>query len=163
VSTILYAELSNKRDEASAGMSVSKQPPGLKTYVDALAALIPAEILTLHALMLAATTATKDGVTTIVDAKTLALAFYGLLALSLGLYVGARWLAKKWDGLDWFRMLIPPCAFVGWTMLQRTTAFDAVVSGVSDGQRTVAALFLAAVLGFVAAALAYKADQNAPK
>ena len=80
----------------------------------------------------------------------------------MGLYVAPRLLAKKWDVLDWVRMAIPPLAFIGWTMLQRATAFDAVFPGMLDASRTVVALFLAVVLGASAAALAYKADQKQP-
>ena len=162
MSIILYAQLSSKRDMATARMSVEAEPPGLKTYVDSLAALVPSEILTLHALMLSATTRTDGVTTTIVDAETLGYAFYGLILLSFGIYVGARWVERRWIALDWIRMLIPPVAFIGWTMLQRTTAFDAVVNGISDAQRTVFALFLASILGFGAAALAHKANQSPP-
>jgi hypothetical protein len=59
-------------------------------------------------------------------------------------------------------MIIPPLAFVGWTMLQRSTAFDAVFPTMPQAARTVAALFLGAVVGGLAAALAYQADQQDP-
>ena len=56
MSTIVYAELTNKREAAPANTSTTTSQPGMKTYVDALSALIPAEVMTLHALTLSATT-----------------------------------------------------------------------------------------------------------
>jgi FtsH-binding integral membrane protein len=166
MSTLAYAQLTTTRDEAQPNSSTSTSPPGVKTYVDALAALVPAEVLTLHALMLSVTTKVDKGSTTITAPETLYWAFFGLLVVSVILYAVPRLLAKKWDAFDWLRAAIPPLAFVGWTMLQRTTAFDAVLEvlkhEVSDATRTVIALFLAVVLGAAATALAYKADAKQP-
>lgn len=160
MSTLAYAQLTTKRDDARPSTSTSTAPPGVKTYVDALAALVPAEVLTLHALVLSVTTKVESNVTRITEVATLRWAFVGLLVVSVGLYVAPRLLDKKWDRLDLLRMLIPPLAFVGWTMLQRATAFDATFPNTNDAARTVAALFLAVALGAAAAALAYKADQK---
>lgn len=162
MSTLAFAELTNKREVADPGTSTSSQPPGVKTYVDALAGLVPAEVLTLHALILSATTEVIDNTTRIADAPTLRAAFWGLVALSMALYIGPRLLAKTWEKLDWLRLLIPPFAFTGWTMLQRATAFDAAFPTVEETPRTVSALFLGVILGVVAAGLAKKADQNQP-
>ena len=163
MSTIAYAQLTTRREEAHPNTSSSTSPPGVRTYVDTLAALVPSEVLTLHALFLTVTTKVENNVTKITEADTLRWAFIGLLIVSVGLYVVPRLLAKKWDRrLDWFRMAIPPLAFVGWTMLQRATAFDAAFPKVNDAERTVSALFLAVVLGAGAAVLAYKADLKQP-
>lgn len=140
--------------------STTSSPPGVKTYVDALAALVPAEVLTLHGIFLTVTTQVDNSVTKITDPVTLSWAFLGLIVFSVGLYVVPRLLAKKWDALDWFRMAIPPLAFIGWTMLQRATAFDAVLPQMGNAPRTVVALFLAVVLGTGATVLAQKADQK---
>jgi hypothetical protein len=116
--------------------------------------------------MLSATTKISGASTTISEPKTLAGAFIGLAAVAVGLYAVPRLIAKKWDRLDLFRVLIPPLSFAGWTMLQRSTAFDAVLEvcqrTMADGARTVVALFLAVVLAGVASALAYQADQKPP-
>jgi len=56
MSTLAYAQLTNKRDDAAPGTSETTNAPGVKSYVDALAALVPAEVLTLHALVISATT-----------------------------------------------------------------------------------------------------------
>jgi FtsH-binding integral membrane protein len=135
----------------------------MNTYVDALAALVPAEVLTLHGLILSVTTQAQNSITKIIAPETLFWAFFGLIVMSVGLYVVPRLLtAKEWDSLDWLRAAIPPLAFIGWTMLQRATAFDAVFPRMCDPLRTVIALFLGAVLGVGATALAYKADQKEP-
>lgn len=162
MSTLAYAALTTKREQATPATSSSQNPPGVSTYVDALAALVPAEVLTLHALILSVTTTKADKVTTITDPLTLRWAFAGLIVLSVLLYVASRLKNGSWDRLDFLRASIPPLAFVGWTMLQRSTAFDALAPDMKDAPRTVAGLFLAVLLGLAAAALANKADQKTP-
>jgi hypothetical protein len=157
MSTISYAALTSIRNDQARdnnhGQSVS-------TYVDAVAALVPAEVLALHAVILSATTETTDGITKITASGTLIGAFVGLVLLSIGLYVGYRLFKKVWDKWDWARMFIPPLSFVVWTMLQRSTAFDAVYPSLGDAPRTVVALFLTIILGVSATLLAYKANQK---
>lgn len=193
MSTVAYAQLTTKREEAAPGTSSTTSGPGIKSYVDAFAALVPTEVLTLHALIVAATTKTATSVaastaTPIAGATTpgasaiqsaaatqslgttttilpdgvqpLTTSFWVLLLLSLVLYVVPRYFGGKWDRFDFIRALIAPLAFVGWTMLQRATAFDAAFPGVSSVERTVYALILGAVLGGVTAALAAKADDK---
>lgn len=162
MSTLAYAAFTTNREVAKPGSSRTTSPPGVSTYVDAFAALVPAEVLTLHALILSVTTKTADGTTQIVSPVTLSWAFYGLVVLSIVLYVVARLMYAKWDRLDYLRVTIPPLAFLGWTMLQRATAFDAIFPNLGEAPRTVLALFLGVLLGIVAAALAYKADQRQP-
>jgi hypothetical protein len=158
MSTLAYAEFTTKREEAAPGSSSSQNPPGVSTYVDALSALVPAEVLTLHALILSATTKVDNATTVISEPQTLRWAFVGLVVMSIVLYVAPRF--SKWDRLDYLRAAIPPLAFLAWTMLQRSTAFDAVAPALKDAPRTVTGLFLGVVLGLVAAALANKADQK---
>jgi hypothetical protein len=57
-----------------------------------------------------------------------------------------------WQRLEWqdlIRLLIPAAAFVGWTMLEPTSVWNAVAPSVSGGMRIliplVGAVFLAAV------------------
>jgi len=158
MSTLAYAALTTSREQSPPNSSTS--PPGVSTYVDAVAALVPAEVLTLHALILSVTTETAGGITKITAATTLFWAFLGLTVLSCMVYIAPRLLKGNWDRLDYIRAAIPALSFIGWTMLQRTTAFDAVASKMGGAPRTVIALFLAFVLGPMAAALAYKADQK---
>ena len=166
MSTLAYAALTNARDTATPGTS-SKTSPGVGTYIDAFAALVPAEVLTLHGLMISLTTITKkdsagNDVTLIVpaDLHDVQLCFWGLAVLSMILYAGPRLLNKKWDRFDVLRILIPPLAFVGWTMLQKMTAFDAAWPHLQEPGRTLIALFLGVLLGLASVALAYQADQK---
>jgi hypothetical protein len=159
MSTVAYAQLTNRRDLATPGTS-STTSPGIGTYADALSALVPAEVLSVHALVISATTEMTNNGTVITDVSTLRVAFWGFIVLSVGFYIVPRWFGGRLDGLDIARALIPPLAFVGWAMLQRTTAFDAAFPSVTDTQRTVVALFLAVVLAGGAATLAYSADQK---
>jgi hypothetical protein len=187
MSTFAYAQLTNARELAIPGTSSTTSSPGINTYIDAFTALVPAEVLTLHAFIISATTQTcslatagtkavansacaavagnaASGTTTTVLPQaigTLSASFWGLVVLSVALYAVPRYLGGKWDNFDWIRALIAPLAFVGWTMLQRATAFDAAFPEVDPVGRTVAALFLGAVLGGVTAAQASKADAKA--
>jgi hypothetical protein len=90
MSTLAYAAITTKREQQDPFTSTSKSPPGFNTYVDVFAALVPAEVLTLHALMLTVTTKTVNATTEITDPGTLSWAFYGLLLLSVVLYVVPR-------------------------------------------------------------------------
>jgi len=160
MSTWAYAALTTTREKPKAGIRATEAAPGVSTYVDALAALVPAETLALHGVILSFTTKTANSTTEITQPTTLFWSFWGLLVVSAVIYVAARVAAKKWDRLDWARMFIPALAFVGWTMLQRATAFDAIPSGMTETSRTVLALFLGVVLGIAASALGYQADQK---
>ena len=164
MSTLAYATLTTKRVLARPGTSTSESPPGVKGYIDALAALVPAEVLSLHAVLLSFTTKTQHGqggpVISITEPGTLAWAFFGLVLLSVVLYVVPRF--RTWDRLDYLRASIPPFAFVAWTMLQRATAFDAVWPQLGEAPRTAIALFVAVLLGLSAVALAYGADRKEP-
>ena len=172
MSTIAFAQLTNTREAAPPGTSTTPGgSPGLRSYIAALAALIPAEVLTLHALVISVTTKTEqkaipntagktETVTTILPGAmdTLQIAFWGLVALAVVLYAVPRYFGGQWDKFDWIRVSIAPLAFFGWTMLQRTTAFDAAFSTMDPIARTVSALFLGAILSAVTAALALKVD-----
>ena len=156
----LYAQMTTKREMAQPNESTPNAPPGVQYYLDSLAALVPSEVLALHALILTATTEVNDKITTITDGQTLQWSFYALIKMSIGLYVLARRMAHKWDSWDWARMLIPALSFVGWTMLQRATAFDATGLVLTGAERTVIALFFAVILSIAATGLSYQIDQK---
>lgn len=161
MSIIAYAQFTSARERAAPGTSTLQNPPGVSTYLDAVASLVPAEILTVHGAILSVTTQkAADGSIKIEDPTTLAFAFYAALLVSVIIYVFSRVHSGTWDKLDWVRMIIPPLAFVGWTMIQKATAFDAVWPSLKDAPRTVIAIFLAVLLGLLATDLAYKADQK---
>ena len=176
MSTLAYAQLTNAREAAQPGTSTTTSKPGIQTYMDAFAALVPAEVLTLHALIISATThmetiagSAPEKAATLASSilpdgmRTLQMSFWGLLAMSIALYAIPRYSGGDWDRFDWIRTLIAPLAFVGWAMLQRTTAFDAMFPALTQPPRTVMALFLGAILGATTAALALKADNKKPQ
>ena len=166
MSTLVYATLTSTREKEPPNTTTTESPPGVKTYVDALAALVPMEVLTLHGLILPLTTkttqTTNGNSVGITEPGTLFWVFFVLLAISVGLYVVPRILNREWDRLDYLRAAIPPLAFIGWTMLQKATAFDAVWPSLGEVPRTVVALIGGFILGVVATKLAYKADQKVP-
>ena len=162
MSTFAYATLTNVRDDADP-QKPENAKPGVNKYVDAMAALVPAEILGLHAILLSFTTekaSNDDGkVSTIIsEPETLAWCFWGLIVMSVVLYLFGRG-KKHVNKLDWLRLLIPPCAFVLWTMLQKATAFDAAFPDMGFVERMAIALFGAVFLGALAASLASKASE----
>ena len=164
MSTILYGTLTEKRQEAMPGTSNSTSAPGLKNYLDGVAALVPAEVLGAHAFLISLTTETMnntqgEAVTTITEPGTLVFVFWALIVVAIALYAAGHGL-KNWARLDYVRMLIPPTAFVLWTMLQRSTAFDAVGSGLTDAPRTAIAVIGAILLGTLATTLSRKADEQ---
>ena len=108
MSTLAYAVLTRKREEAKSGSSTSTNSPGVSAWVDSLASLVPSEILAAHGALLAVTTTTDNmtgkAITTITDAATLTAVFYALIGVSILLLVGARLVAHAWDRLHYARI-----------------------------------------------------------
>ena len=163
MSTIAYGALTRKRIEAEPRKSLNEQPPGVRTYIDTFAALVPAEVLALHALIISFATETVNGQTRITHGATVSVVFWVLTGLSILLYffgrLGGKEKLQVWDAL---RAPIPPLAFVGWTMLQKVTAFDAVAPGVPSVSRIAMAAIGAVVLGAASSLLANVADRSVP-
>jgi hypothetical protein len=185
LSTLAYGLLSKRREETE---PVEKRGDssidGVKGYVDAVAALVPAEVLAFHALALQFTTDTvesegegsvtseagervttenSESVTVITDPAVLKVVFFALIVAAPLLYVFAhRRKHPGWHRSDWLRMTIPAAAFVAWTMLQKSTAFDAIVPAMADAPRFLIAAAAAVILGLAAQELAYKADGSHP-
>jgi hypothetical protein len=141
--------------------TVNAGQPGPGKWIDAAAALVPAEVLALHAFALTYVTGTGKGsngkdITTITKPDTLKWTFIALCVLSVIIYVAGH--VNSWDKLDYGRMLIPPAAFTAWVMLQTTSAWTVIDHDMSDATRAIAAAILAALLAVIATALAYKAD-----
>ena len=107
MSIIGYAAITNGRDASNPGATfrdaTEETTNSKKTYIDALAALVPAEVLAAHALVISYATKTENKVATITDPDTLWIAFWSLCTVSLILYavpraIGGRW--KKGIGAD---------------------------------------------------------------
>jgi hypothetical protein len=56
MSTIAYALFTTAREKAQPGTSKNRSSPGVSTYVDTLASLVPSEVLILHGVILSVTT-----------------------------------------------------------------------------------------------------------
>lgn len=182
MSTMAYGVISAQRQAAAKGKSKEEKSPGFGSYVDVVAALVPAEILAANAALLPVMSTTsqdpKSGaaVTTITEPGTLKLVFWLSVASCVLLYVASQLArakkeraaadkgkaAARWGYANWVRMLIPAGAYVGWTMLQKSTAFDAIAPSMSQSLRLTLAVFAAIALGVVAKALSDQADGQAP-
>jgi hypothetical protein len=177
VSTVAFGALTTRREKSDSGTSKSTQPPGLNSYIDILAALVPAEVLAIHAIIISAVTTTSRSQTQITQPTTLRLAFWLLAGLSVVLFVlgrrptptpaavgqqpGAQ--VPAWQHLEWqdvIRAAIAPLAFIGWTMLEPTSVWNVVDSGMSSGTRTLIALVGAVFLAALTKALASHSDKK---
>ena len=162
MATLAYAIRTEQREKAPSKTSKKKSPPGSTTWIDAVAALVPAEVLAAHAFFITLATETTEGddgqhVTTITDPAALKIAFWGLIVVPAILYVlkKAKTFDRTWDVV---RMLLPPSAFVLWAMLTPSSAFDAQFPDVSHTVRVVIAVLGAVVIAAVAKKLGEVAD-----
>lgn len=178
MSTVAFGALATRREQSDSGTSKSEQPPGLNTYIDILAALVPAEVLAIQALVVAAVTKSgPHGQTLITDQSTLRWAFWLLLGLTAALFIlgrrpvptsavvrqqsaGAVPFLQHWEWQDVIRLLVPPAAFAGWTMLQPTSAWSAVAPTLSSGMRILIPAVGAVLLAAVTKALATHSDKK---
>jgi hypothetical protein len=188
MATFAYALRTNQRKGADSATSTTTEPPANATWVDAVAALVPAEVLAIHAFAISKLTSTaevgRDGnvvatvtgqpehqlpdagdaktvVTTTTDTTALKWTFWALVALAAGIYVFRAW--SKFNSWDLLRLLIPPSAFVLWTMLTPGSAFDAAFPGdLTEARRELIAVIGAVVLGYFAKKLGDQAN-SAPK
>jgi len=166
MSTLAYQALTKRRDEAQPGTSDDTKP-GVGKYVDALAALVPAEVLAAHAFVLTITTksdASENATTTVTDPGSLRVGFWLLLVASACLYIFPK--IRQLEPWDAVRVFIPPFAFAMWTVIQTPSAFDPINSAMgldwSIVLRQVVAVGAGLVLGALATGMAYKADEHDP-
>jgi hypothetical protein len=186
MSSFVYGALNAQREAAPEGTSKDKNAPGFGSYVDIVAALVPAEVLVANALLLplmTSTTSNNPVTTKITDPGTLEVVFWLSIASCILLYVlGDRGRAKKaaqaakkakaapgeevevipWGGWSFLKMLIPAAAYVAWAMLQKSTAFDAIAPDMSAGLRVTIAVFAALLLAAIAKGFSDKADNKEP-
>lgn len=164
MSTLAYAALTAKRQDTASttntkGKSFTIGQPGMGGWLDAVAALVPAEVLALHGLVVSLTTTNKDGAWKILHPVELRWSFLVLTVFSVGFYwMGLKLAQRKLEGWHLARAVIPGLAFVAWTMLQRATAFDAVLPRMPLVARTLVALGIAVLLWAAARLLASEAD-----
>jgi hypothetical protein len=147
------------------------KPSGVGTYIDIFAALVPAEVLAAHAVIMTLATQTTTDTegkefVTITEKNALEIAFWMLLVLAPFLYVVGRVTTgkpgEKWDwNLDFLRLIVPAVAFVGWTMIQSNTAFDAVCDW-NGNERAIIAIIGAVFLAGVAGLLSMQAHRETP-
>lgn len=171
LSSIAYGVLVAKREAAPRRKSTRDVPPGVRVYVDAALALIPAEALFLHAVILSlcsASTSRTTGGTYLTDTDTLKWVFWALPVLTAGLFFAGRWQSLP-NGLRspniWVTIgqgCLPPLAFVAWIMLQRVSAFNAVDSSLDGAARDAVALIAASVLAVIASGLSNVVDGLKP-
>ncbi len=163
MSSFAYGYVTAKRVVAPSGQSQTAAAPAMTTYIDTLAALVPAEALALYAGIIApnvtkTVSITGKTATVVSDPTLLSWSCAGLLVLSTGLYIAGRMKAKltPWDIP---RALIPPAAFTGWMLVQNPGVFDVWWHASSTAERVIIAAFTAILLGVLAKALGYQADQ----
>lgn len=182
MSTLLYGTLNAQRKAAPKDQSKDKDPPALGSYVDIVAALVPAEVLVVNIALLQALSdsATAKGgggdAVTVPSASDLRLVFWLSVGVSIFLYFVGEWTrartetkksrstgsGKPWAELNWLRALIPAAAYTVWAMLEQPSAFDGVAQDLSDATRLIVAAFAALVLAGLAKLLSDQADARDP-
>src|SRR5579875_1795544 len=136
-------------------------------YIGVLGALVPAEVLAAHAVIMQAVVqhvrvgrgANARTATVVPHTGWVQFTFWALAAITVLLYLGGR---RATDGgfhlLDIGGVLVPPAAFFGWCLLENDSAFEAVHDFGTQG-RHVLGIVLALVLPVVAVAVGYRADR----
>jgi hypothetical protein len=143
------------------------EPPDDRTdvshWIDIAAALVPAEVLGIHALVMAFASETVidsngDPGTVIAEPKAVTILFWVLVALAAFLFLASAGFSKL---TNWARALLVAVAFVCWTMLQKDTAFDALkIDFAPSWLRPVVAVIVVVVVAAAVKLLAGNADEE---
>lgn len=179
MSSYLYGALTKRRIDTPTGArlgfgaasdhtelvkSPTTQNDTVRHWQDAVAALVPAEVLALHGVAMSyGTTTTGQGghtITSITYPGQMEIVYLGMLVLAVALYIVGSKRLHTWE--DAVRASIPALAFVAWTMIQPSTAFDAFPFDLTSFARIMIGIFLAIVLSGLSNWLAGRADQTAP-
>jgi hypothetical protein len=168
MSSFVYGLVTSKRMAAPAGQSQKAAAPAMTTYVDTLAALVPAEALALYSAVVipnATKTVSVHGKAEAIISSSglLSWSCAGLMVLSVALYLLGRYKDAKFTSWDILRSLIPPAALAAWMLVQNPGVFDVWWRGSAIGERVVIAAFAAVILGVLAKSLGYQADMAQPK
>lgn len=141
MSTILYARTTRRAEKNPllAGLADGDGETGeqkASELAQKVAALVPAEVLLIWGAVLAeGVDADVDGNTTIVNGMLMKWSLVGGAGLAFLLYVIPK-LIGGWDRKDWGRMIVPPFAFLAWTLLTGSTAhtlWGSPWDGIHDG------------------------------
>lgn len=165
MSSLVYGIVNAKRAAAPAGESQATVAPAMKTYIDTLAALVPAEALVLYAGIVipnVTNTVSADGkkATVISDPNLMGWSCAGLLVLSAALYIVGRYKKNaKLTAWDVPKSLIPPAAFAAWMLIENPSVWSVWWHGSTTAELVVITAFAAVVLGILASALGYQVDQ----
>jgi predicted lipoprotein with Yx(FWY)xxD motif len=158
---LVFAEAPKDDELRHVGGEPSKTKETVSHWQDSLAALVPAEVLAFHAVAMTlgtSTSGTGDDTTTVITSPNeMTFVFGVLVVVAFLLYLLG---AKSFRLQDFLRASIASVAFVLWTMIQPSTAFDALGWDPSSLIRIMVALVGAVLLGFAANALATKADET---
>jgi len=168
MSSFVYGLVTSKRMASPAGQSQKNAAPAMTTYVDTLAALVPAEALALYsAVVIPNVTKTVSAggkaETVISSPGLLEWSCAGLMVLSAALYLVGRYKNARLTPWDIPRFLIPPAALAAWMLVQNPGVFDVWWPGSAIGERVIIAAFAAIVLGVLAKSLGYQADMAQPE
>lgn len=180
MSTLLYGAVTAQRKAAPQNESTAEKPPGLGSYVDVVAALVPAEVLAVNLALIQSgsdqTTAKGEEAVTVPAVSDMRLVFWLSIAVSIFLYFIGVWTrarteakssrdagsGKPWKELNWLKALLPAAAYTVWAMLEQPSAFDGVAQDLSDQTRLIVAVFAAVVLAGLAKVFSDKADSRNP-
>ena len=170
VQTPPQSELVFQAAPADAGAGTPREPTkGSPTgkvshWQDVAMALVPAEVLALHGIAMSYGTTTtgsgEDAVTRITYPGQMMAVYIAMMVLAAALYLLGAKTVRGWR--TWARAAVPVAAFVIWTMIQPSTAFDAFPFGFTSFARTMIAVFGAIVLAALVNVIATKADSEEP-
>lgn len=158
MSSLAYGHLTSRRELTSTGVEQPRR--ALSRWLDVVAAIVPAEALAIQVVVVdLATTTSRDingnVVTAISNPGVLRIAFGVLFVLSGVLYAASHLLqSRPWHGLDWIRSLLPPFAFLAWTLAMKASVIDAVAPDITDTIRNLVAFGLGVILIILALLLA---------
>ncbi|MEO7268333.1 MAG: hypothetical protein ABIW49_03910 [Knoellia sp.] len=158
-SVLAFGQAESDGDEIAALGDATKET--VSHWQDTLVALVPAEVLAFHGVAMTlgtTTTGTGDDTTTVITSPTEMLyVYWGLIIASFVLYLAG---SKNLSLINLARGLVAPAAFVLWTMIQPSTAFDALAWNPSTLLRVMIALGGAVLLGLLVKYLATLADSE---